>query len=110
MKGLFFVDTNLWKTIEGKDLLINKMTLDCQNGFDIVMECEISNTQWIFRFQNVSAFRIQNMNYPVSIDGFEIIDHQSAGWECFSRYRVHDYEDGIIDFYCQDIDLLAAVR
>ena len=55
-------------------------------------------------FIGTTSLSIQySMTPPITIHGFEIIDNKNNGWERSQRYYVHDYEDGIISFYCRDI-------
>lgn len=41
------------------------------------------------------------------ICGFEITDKSKDGWSKDQRFMVNDYEDGIIRFFCKDIEVLS---
>lgn len=56
-------------------------------------------------FHNVSNF---NCNFEgefiPQITGFDIIDVSDQGWESV-KFQIEDYENGIIGFYCREIEI-----
>lgn len=56
-------------------------------------------------FRNVSSLSITEISFPFEISGFEVIDNSRREWENRARYTVHDFEDGKISFYCEQIEV-----
>lgn len=72
------------ETISGQELLINIIV----NG--------------------VQDFSVVRLSGPVSIDGFEIIDHSDDGWIKDACIEVTDFEDGKIHFIAKNIRIIPA--
>ena len=70
------------------------MMLFCENG-KIELICE-----------NVSDIKIDHLNVPFRFQGLAIKNTKSDGWEIERRYKIYDYEEELISFYCQDIDII----
>ncbi|QUL56753.1 hypothetical protein KDC22_09860 [Paenibacillus tritici] len=61
----------------------------------------------LMKFNNVSSLYVKNLGGSYNqILGFEIEDKTSSQWEKSGSYHVKDYEDGILDFYCETIEIL----
>lgn len=52
-------------------------------------------------FYNVSRFRIGCISIPLEVQGFEIIDNSENGWGKDSAYEIRDFEDDIVNFFCE---------
>lgn len=58
------------------------------------------------RFDDVVNLSINSFSGPyIQIVGFEIIDLVSKGYES-CRYKINDYENNAISFFCNDICIL----
>ncbi|CAJ1315049.1 hypothetical protein PTI45_03447 [Paenibacillus nuruki] len=60
----------------------------------------------LIRFFNVEALRFQSGGTLTQISGFNIKDLTENGYYPM-KYEVEDYENGIIHFYCDDIEFLS---
>ena len=40
----------------------------------------------------------------MQICGFEIRDHRADGWDADQRYEISDFEDGVLHFFCREIE------
>ncbi len=60
----------------------------------------------LIRFFNVEALRFQSGGTLTQISGFNIKDLTENGYYPM-KYEVEDYENGIIHFYCADIEFLS---
>ena len=58
-------------------------------------------------FFNVSCLNLKELSVPMIIQGFEIIDNKSDGWDNCSRFFIHDFEEGTISFYCENYELIS---
>ena len=56
-------------------------------------------------YDNVSSLRIREFSIPFQIYGFEITNNKDKGWDSPFRYTIHDFEEGIIKFFCEDFEL-----
>lgn len=68
------------------------------------MMIENFNKKYCAYFYNVSRFNINDMSYPMQISGFDLVSNKKIGWDKSSNYKVLDFEDDKISFYCQDFD------
>lgn len=90
--------------LQGQEINIIKIDLECICGqIDLLLKIEFNNKIKTIQFSNISMLTINDFSYPMCIQGFEIIDNKLKGWEESSRYRVHDYEEEAINFYCESI-------
>ena len=94
--------------INGKSVLVDKMSVLCENGFiELQMQCVTEENKSLFIvFRNVSKLNLSDISYPLQICGFEIKDNNSYGYEKNSRYFINDYEDNVISFYCEMIEII----
>lgn len=63
----------------------------------------------LIRFLNVEALRFQSGGTLTHISGFNIKDLTENGYYPM-KYEIEDYEDGIIHFYCADIEFLSLIE
>lgn len=98
-----------FSVLDGKSVLIEQLHLVCdidlnlEHVTNLDMIVTVSDKTYNARFSNVSSFRINCVESPIQIDGLAIIDNNDRGFENESRYRVYDYEDGLVSFYCEEI-------
>ncbi|MBE6676583.1 MAG: hypothetical protein E7594_07070 [Ruminococcaceae bacterium] len=72
------------------------ITISCttQNG----TACEIL-------FDGVSCLKLGEVSYPFQVCGFEILNYSAHGYSRDCRYLIHDYEDGKLSFFCENIEI-----
>ncbi|KGP85509.1 hypothetical protein QP794_03460 [Paenibacillus sp. UMB7766-LJ446] len=75
---------------------------------DITFLMKFSNATYelLFRFNNIESFHYQPNGVLVKISGFNIRDLKDHGYHPM-KYLVEDYEDGVLGFYCEDIELMS---
>lgn len=61
--------------------------------------------QYKLKFSNISSFFIKPFSGLLFVDGFEINDHKEDGWASSIRYEICDFEESIIGFFCEQIDI-----
>ena len=89
---------------QGYDFYITEIKIECTyNQIDLSLRVEFNKKMQTIQFFNVSMLTIKDFSYPMYVQGFEIIDNRCRGWENDSRFRVHDYEDESINFYCEKV-------
>lgn len=97
--------------IQGKEVRIINFNIfndDChENTICIItlIECDIG----VFKLQcfNASQISIYKLSAPMEVGGFEILSNKEKMWEKSVRYRVHDFENEMVDFLCEDINISA---
>ncbi|MBR6408099.1 MAG: hypothetical protein IKS19_05925 [Clostridia bacterium] len=67
------------------------------------MAATVENKELEISFEGVSMLQMNCLNYPMIIQGFEIIDNKKNQWEPNNRFLVHDFEDEVWNFICRDI-------
>ena len=94
--------------INGKSVLVDNLCVQCENGcLELQMRCVTDeNKSLSIVFGNISKLNLSDISYPFQICGFEIKDYNSCGYGNDSRYFVNDFEDNIISFYCEKIEIL----
>ncbi len=92
---------------DGTPFDITEITISMNDG---IMEIRMWGTHEKsvreYRFYNVSGLSISDMSPPMRIQAFHIINHQQSGWEHCNTYEFKDYEDGVLHFYCETIEIL----
>ncbi|QOS77685.1 hypothetical protein JNUCC31_23410 [Paenibacillus sp. JNUCC31] len=75
---------------------------------DITFLAKFSNVTYelLFRFTNIESFHYRPGGVLVHISGFSINDLKEHGYHPM-KYFVEDYEDGVLGFYCEDIELIS---
>lgn len=71
----------------------------------LVKENEITY-ELLIRFSNTEALHFKSGGALTQISGFNIKDLTQNGYYPM-KYEVEDYENGIIHFYCADIEFLS---
>ena len=56
------------------------------------------------KFYDVRCLKINRRNRQIM--GFDILDMKQQGWSSDSRYHFEDYENGVMDFYCSNFNLM----
>ena len=94
--------------INGKSVLVDNLCVQCENGcIELQMRCVTDeNKSLSIVFGNISKLNLSDISYPFQICGFEIKDYNSCGYENDSRYFVNDFEDNLISFYCEKIEII----
>ncbi|GAC43386.1 hypothetical protein [Paenibacillus popilliae] len=75
-----------------------------------VLDSNISSEKMdiLIKFTNVSSLEIKDFGGAYNqILGFEIIDYGRNGWEKANRFFINDYENSIIKFNCESIEILS---
>ncbi len=94
--------------LQGKDLLIDALTLSSLNGqLDITVTTNPNSGILSISFINVSSLFLKDVSYPMCLQCIEIIDNMSRGWMPEVRYHIYDLEDNHMNFYCQHITINA---
>lgn len=93
--------------LQGRELSIDSLKLETIDNrlilsLDVLYSAEIRSIV----FYNISSFCADRLHYPLQIAGFEIIDNHCNGWQSEVRYKVHDFEDETISFYCEKIEMI----
>ena len=101
---------NMLSEIEGGSITVREFLLESSGDtMNAKMQCAADNGKaYFFVFQNVSEINMSNVSYPFQIDGFEISDNSSRGYQKDCRFFVDDYEDGMLSFYCESFDVFDA--
>lgn len=92
---------------QGQQVEINELNLirDATKAdlkLQIISKCNIVN----ILFRNISDLKNDNFSVPFQICGFEILDNRENGWESSRRYIVQDFEDGKIQFCCENFMII----
>lgn len=99
MENIFF--------LQGKVIFIIEINLVCVNGtMDLLLKVKYSGESYRLIFRNVSRFSIDDLSAPMEVQGFEIVDHSSSGWDKDSRFEIRDFEENKINFYCEEYKLV----
>ncbi len=100
------MSSTVYEELQGKEFYIKQLVLECENNeMTLTMKVEFDNKNLQLNFSNVSDFNLKNISFPSQISGFEVIDYKSNGWESAQRFKINDFEDGRISFYCAEISL-----
>jgi len=60
----------------------------------------------VIRFSNIESFKFESGGGLTQISGFNIRDLKNHGYHPM-KYFIEDYEDGVINFYCNDIEFVS---
>lgn len=92
--------------LRGKKASILLFTLENgDNSANLMLKIRFEDTIYKIVFYNVSRLRITDFSRPMEIDGFEIVDNSPKGWSKDSRYEVRDFENEVISFFCENIEI-----
>lgn len=89
--------------LQGKKIRILELLLkqtEEQLALRLQVSCE--NITYEICFFNVSCLHIWQLSMPAEIHGFELIDHRKDGWGRHAFYEIHDFEEDLIHFYCEE--------
>ena len=94
------------KFIQGQQIEILEFIL---NRVDFQLELSLkiccNNEMYLFVFNNVSNINMEDLSMPLQIAGFEILSNKSLGYDKAMSYRIHDFEENRLGFYCEDFDI-----
>lgn len=90
--------------LNGQELYVEKMTLKCINN-QMMLSLVVQSKGEILcaEFDRVSEFCVEKLSSPIIIQGLEIVDNTTRGWESVHQYTVRDFEDDTISFFCQKV-------
>lgn len=92
--------------LDGKSLLIDNLHITTiSHRLMLEIDAYIEDKKYHILFHHVSSLKIGNISYPIQISGFAVADHSAAGWQPEVRYEIHDFEDDMIRFFCEDITI-----
>ena len=101
---------NVIEIIRGQKVEIIELSVACSNDqINLFLSICVNGTIFDIHFYNVSRLNIQDLSTPMEIHGFEIICNKQKGWEKDSNYTIRDFEDGRINFVCEDFETQADV-
>jgi hypothetical protein len=89
-----------------KDIHFEEIRINCLENITIEAVCTIGSRKEKIIFERISELCLDCVNWPFVVHGFEILDNLELGWEKSARFRVQDYEDGLISFFCQNINIM----
>ncbi len=96
----------MMKRIDGKRIEIKKLVIEnADERLDMHLNVKVDDRSLNLTFYNLNSLRINDISCPFTIEGFEILDNKSKGWESSSRYTVNDYENGDLKFHCESFDI-----
>ena len=92
--------------IQGQKIELTQLNLSV-DGYEakVSLEFLLNDELFCIHFHNVSNLTVKNFSMPFQISGFEILDNKYRGWERALRYTVHDFEEGILKFFCEYFEL-----
>ncbi len=89
---------------QGKQIEIESLALSKnEEGATLLLSILCEGKRYDLRFKNISLLRIADLSLPFQICGFDIVHTAERGWEAPAAYRVLDFEDDRISFYCEEI-------
>ena len=92
---------------QGNKIEILEMILkNMDNKFKLSLNICFENVVYSISFYNVSKFRVGELSIPLEVHGFEIINHSQNGWGRDSTYEVRDFEDDLINFFCEYYEII----
>lgn len=74
---------------------------NCQDGGEAKVK---------IKFVDVNDFTLNGIGKYNQILGFEIIDNKARGWEQGYRYFVNDFENSVLQFYCEKIEIINIIK
>lgn len=95
------------KDIQGQEIEILEFILNrADYQLELSLKIICNNKIYSFVFYNVHDINIEALSMPLQIGGFEIISNKEFGYEKSNSYRIHDFEEEKLSFYCEDFDIL----
>lgn len=77
-------------------------------GFLVNKEQENKKYELILKFKEVNDLNLQNIGGGYNqLMGFKINDIRKNNWEANKKYWIEDYENGVLNFYCKEIELIS---
>lgn len=97
---------NILKDIQGQPIEILEFILNRVNYcLELSLKICCNNEIYSIFFYNVSCISIKDLSFPMQIGGFEVISNKELGYDKAVSYKVHDFEEDSISFFCEDFDL-----
>ena len=98
---------NVAEQFSGKEVLVNRLVLQTEDGRPtLLLELTCEGKNYKILFEEVTRLTVAFHGCPFLIQGFEILDHSTDGWQSDARYEVRDYEEDSIAFYCEKITIV----
>lgn len=98
--------SDVLKNIQGQQIEILEFILnrvDYQLELSLKISC--NNKVNLLMFYNVSDINMEDLSMPLQIAGFEILSNKNLGYDKAMSYRIHDFEEDRLHFYCEDFDI-----
>ncbi|MFS3929257.1 hypothetical protein ACL9SP_11405 [Priestia flexa] len=62
----------------------------------------------VLKFKEITDLTMQRVGGSFNqLLGFSITDISNAGWESDKRYKIDDYENDVLHFYCKEIEFIS---
>ena len=103
--GNHMINEKLNKINEKSIEIVNFHLHTEDNVLELLLNVLCDNEKYIINFHNVSCLSVNCVSFPIIIQGFEIIYNKNRGWDSIHRYRIDDYEDGLLSFFCEKIEI-----
>ena len=98
--------SDVLKEIQGQQIEILEFILKCIDyQLELSLKISCNNEIYLLVFYNVSDINMEALSMPLQIAGFEIISNIKLGYEKSNRYRIHDFEEDKLSFYCEDFNI-----
>ncbi|MCH5316434.1 MAG: hypothetical protein J1E05_00535 [Eubacterium sp.] len=98
--------SDILKDIQGQQIEILEFILnrvDYQLELSLKISC--NNEIHLLVFYNVSNINIEALSMPLQIEGFEILSNKNLGYDKSMNYKINDFEENKLSFYCEDFDV-----
>lgn len=96
---------NAIEVLQGKSIEIVEMCLSsADTQLNLSLTIGLDEAEYFSVFYNVSRLFVQDFSFPMKVQGIEIVNNQTMGWERDSMYLVHDFEEDRIKFFCESFD------
>ncbi len=102
------MENNTFFCFQGKNILITNISIlgDIAN-LEMLWEFVFDNYNYSIVFRNVSRINMVDFSYPLQISCLEIESNKEKGWESASNYRIWDFEENSISFFCESFQLIS---
>lgn len=98
--------SDVLKHIQGQQIEMLEFILKrVDDQLELSLKISCNNEIYLLVFYNVSNISMDTLSMPLQIGGFEIISKIKLGYEKSNRYRIHDFEEDKLSFYCEDFDI-----
>lgn len=92
--------------IPDSSVYIQSLLLECIDGqMSILLKVYCNSKKYSIICKNVRGLSLKDLVYPAHIEGFQIVDNLDKGWQSDVRFKVYDFEENIISFFCQSLNI-----